>query len=167
MNIPLNIDWQQILLHLFNFVILAGGLYFILYKPVKNFMDKRSEYYKELDDKANSKLEDAQKLQKDYEERLSAVTQEISDKRRSAEERIKRYTDNETARANAEASRIVSDAKQKAEEESRKLMKSAQDEMLSISIAAARKISGESVNAEKGKELFEELLQKVGETNVQ
>ena len=25
MNIPLNIDWQQILLHLFNFSILAGG----------------------------------------------------------------------------------------------------------------------------------------------
>ena len=30
MNIPLNIDWQQILLHLMNFVILAGGLYFLL-----------------------------------------------------------------------------------------------------------------------------------------
>ena len=31
MNIPLNIDWQQILLHLLNFVILAGGLYLLLY----------------------------------------------------------------------------------------------------------------------------------------
>ena len=29
MNIPLNIDWQQILLHLLNFVILAGGLYLL------------------------------------------------------------------------------------------------------------------------------------------
>ena len=26
MGVPLNIDWQQILLHLFNFVLLAGGL---------------------------------------------------------------------------------------------------------------------------------------------
>ena len=25
MNIPLNIDWQQILLHFFNFSILVGG----------------------------------------------------------------------------------------------------------------------------------------------
>ena len=41
MNVPLNIDWQQILLHLFNFIILAGGLYLLLYKPVKNFMEKR------------------------------------------------------------------------------------------------------------------------------
>lgn len=36
MNIPLNIDWQQILLHLFNFAILVGGLYLLLYNPVKN-----------------------------------------------------------------------------------------------------------------------------------
>ena len=34
-NIPLNVDWQQILLHWMNFVILTGGLYFLLYKPVK------------------------------------------------------------------------------------------------------------------------------------
>ena len=49
MNIPLNIDWQQILLHLLNFVILAGGLYLLLYKPVKTFMEKRQQYYQEQD----------------------------------------------------------------------------------------------------------------------
>ena len=37
---PLNINWQQILLHLLNLVILAVGLYLILYKPVKKFMQK-------------------------------------------------------------------------------------------------------------------------------
>ena len=49
MNIPLNIDWQQILLHLFNFAILFAILYFLLYKPVKDFMAKREEYYKNMD----------------------------------------------------------------------------------------------------------------------
>ena len=42
MNLPLNIDLQQIFLHMLNFVILAGGLYFILYSPVKKFMDQRA-----------------------------------------------------------------------------------------------------------------------------
>ena len=41
MNLPLNIDFQQILLHLLNFVILAGGLYLLLYKPVNKFIKKR------------------------------------------------------------------------------------------------------------------------------
>ena len=44
---PLNIDWQQILLHLLNFLILFAGLYFILYKPVKKFMKKRADGYAE------------------------------------------------------------------------------------------------------------------------
>ena len=48
MNIPLNIDWQQILLHLFNFSILVGGLYLLLFKPVKNFMDKRTKHYQDM-----------------------------------------------------------------------------------------------------------------------
>lgn len=30
---PLNINFQQILLHMFNFSVLAFGLYMLLYKP--------------------------------------------------------------------------------------------------------------------------------------
>ena len=60
MNIPLNIDWQQILLHLLNFVILAGGLYLLLYKPVKAFMDKRTAYYRDQDAQAAKALADAE-----------------------------------------------------------------------------------------------------------
>ena len=59
MNIPLNVDWQQILLHLFNFAILAGGLYFLLFKPVKDFMDKRLAYYQGMEKEAADKLEQA------------------------------------------------------------------------------------------------------------
>ena len=40
MGIPLNIDWHQILLHLFNFLILVGGLYFLLYNPIRK--DRKS-----------------------------------------------------------------------------------------------------------------------------
>jgi len=37
---PLNINFQQILLHMFNFVILAFGLYMLLYKPVVGALRK-------------------------------------------------------------------------------------------------------------------------------
>ena len=50
MNIPLNIDWQQILLHFFNFSILVGGLYLLLFKPMKDFMAKREQHYQAIDD---------------------------------------------------------------------------------------------------------------------
>ena len=45
----LGIDWQQILLHVFNFIILAAGLTFILFKPVRKFMQydgkKQNRHY--------------------------------------------------------------------------------------------------------------------------
>ena len=40
---PLNIDWQQILLHALNLSLLVGGLYALLFKPVKRYLDARSE----------------------------------------------------------------------------------------------------------------------------
>ena len=61
MNIPLNIDIQQICLHLLNVAILTFGLYMLLYKPVKDFMEKREAYYRDMDDQANAKLAEAEK----------------------------------------------------------------------------------------------------------
>ena len=66
MNIPLNIDWQQILLHLFNFAILAGGLYLLLYRPVKDFMKKREEHYQSMDEAAERARADAAQLQEQW-----------------------------------------------------------------------------------------------------
>ena len=48
-GLPLNIEIQQIFLHMLNFVILAGGLYFLLYKPVCAFINKRTEYFANLE----------------------------------------------------------------------------------------------------------------------
>ena len=40
---PLNINFQQVFLHMLNFALLFGAMYFLLYKPVKKFMDSRSQ----------------------------------------------------------------------------------------------------------------------------
>ena len=48
---PLNIDFLQILLHMLNFVILAGGLTFLLFKPVNRFLDQRREQFAQAEKK--------------------------------------------------------------------------------------------------------------------
>ena len=74
MNLPLNIDIQQILLHMLNFVILFAVLYFLLYKPVKKFIDDREAEYKKAADEAKGKLEKADKA-------LSGLDAALADKR--------------------------------------------------------------------------------------
>ena len=74
MGIPLNIDWQQILLHVFNFVILVGGLYFLLYNPIRKFIAKREEHYRKLDEEANAKLASAKNTMRKRKRGLKALT---------------------------------------------------------------------------------------------
>ena len=73
----MNIDLQQIFLHLLNFTILLAGLYFLLYEPVKKFMNKRTAYYEDLDRQAKEKMEEARRVRRSYEERLMEAEEEI------------------------------------------------------------------------------------------
>ena len=81
---PLNIDWRQILLHLFNFCILAIALYFLLYKPVKNFMAKRSARYEEEAAESAKLKAEAEELKKQYSDKLTNADAEIEAKRSEA-----------------------------------------------------------------------------------
>ena len=76
MGVPLNIDWQQILLHMFNLIILTGGLYFLLYQPVTAFMKKRQEYYAGLEADAQAKLQEAEQKVREADETLSGMQAE-------------------------------------------------------------------------------------------
>ena len=82
MNIPLNIDWQQILLHLFNFVLLAGGLYLLLYRPVKDFMKKREDHYAQMAQEAEKDRQEARQMVQDYKEKLADIDQEFAGRNR-------------------------------------------------------------------------------------
>lgn len=64
---PLNINLQQILLHALNFVILFGAMYFLLYKPVKSFMDSRKAHYEKMDEDTKAMLAEAEKTKAGYE----------------------------------------------------------------------------------------------------
>ena len=83
MNIPLNIDWQQIILHLLNFAILAGGLYFLLYHPVRKFMDQREEHYRQMETEAQQRLDQAKATEEEYRQQLKqAYVPDIAGKER-------------------------------------------------------------------------------------
>lgn len=144
MGVPLNIDWQQILLHLFNFSILAGGLYLLLYKPVKNFMQKREDYYKKMDNSAKQKLSEAEEAKKEYSNRLLNIEAEgakikekaLKDAEVAAKEHIKD--------AEEEKKRIIAAAKETAEAERCKILNEANKEIEGIVSSAVDKLLSSS-----------------------
>ena len=140
MNIPLNIDWQQILLHLFNFAILAGGLYFLLYKPVKDFMAKRESYYQNMDNETKSKLKEAEELKVSYNRQLSDVAQEIAAKCTEAQKAIDASREEQLQQAREEAARIVETARVNSEQEHNKMLANVQKEISDLALTTTEKI---------------------------
>ena len=140
MTIPLNIDWQQILLHLLNFAILAGGLYLLLFKPVKAFMEKRESYYQNMDSEAKQKLQDAEALKDSYTRQLDSAAQEIAQKKADAQKAIEASRSEQLKAAKDEADRILQAARANTEREHDKMLRDAQKEMADLAVTAAEKL---------------------------
>ena len=137
---PLNIDWQQILLHLLNFVILTGGLYFLLYKPVKSFMAKRERHYKELHDSAEADRSEAAALRRAAQEKYDAIQDEIVHMRTRASDEVDAEKTRLLNEARAEARRILDTAGKTAEMRSQKALADSNEEIRAMALEAVQKL---------------------------
>ncbi len=70
---PLNIDLLQILLHMLNFVILAGGLTFLLFRPVNRFLEERAARFAAEEEKNRADAAENARLRAEYEEKTAAL----------------------------------------------------------------------------------------------
>lgn len=139
-NIPLNIDYQQIFLHLLNFVILFAVMYFLLYKPVKNFMDKRKEFYEDRENETAKNLKEAEDKKKAYTEKLEKAEEEINEYRVNAHKKVAEDNERSIRRAKEEADKIVKDARENAENERDRILESCNADIQSMVTDAAEKL---------------------------
>ena len=149
MNIPLNVDWQQILLHWMNLVILTGGLYLLLYKPVKQFMEKREAHYRELDEQAARKLEEAEALKASYQAKLDGAEEEIRQARAKAQAAVQQSVEEQKA----QAEQIIAKAHAEAASSRERMMRESQRELRELTVRAVKKLT---VKADM--DLFDQFL---------
>ena len=138
---PLNIDLQQILLHWMNLAILTGGLYFLLYKPVKAFMDKREEHYRSLDEEAAARLAEAERIKAECQDKLDKADEEIRQERARAQLSIQQSTEDQLAQAKEQARQIVTHAQTEAEHTRERVLQESQRELRKLAAQATRKLA--------------------------
>ena len=146
MNLPLNIDLQQVLLHLMNFTILLAILYFLLYKPVKAFSDKRTDEYKKADEEAKRLLAEAAAHEKEYADKLSFADEEIRQKKAEARKEMNDAAEAETKKAKLEAEKILQSAKVEAENRRARMLSDAKSELSDMVLEATEKIVEKSTS---------------------
>ena len=140
-GVPLNIDWQQILLHLFNFTILFGALYILLYKPVKDFMAKREAYYSDMDSRTTQALAEAESRQQEYEKKVSDLDAKIKEEKSQMSKEVEAERERRLGDAKSEAEKIVADAREEADREKNDIISSAQKEITGMVTEAVEKLA--------------------------
>ena len=140
-GVPLNIDWQQIMLHLFNFTILFGALYILLYKPVRDFMAGREGYYADMDSRANQALADAESSRQSYEDKVKAFEDEAREKKSNMSKEVEAERERRLAEAKTEAEKLVADARSEADREKKEIIESAQKEITEMVTEAMEKLT--------------------------
>ena len=156
-NLPLNINLTQIFLHLLNFLILFAILYFLLYKPVKNFMEKREKTYRDMDDEARDNLRVSEETKAQYESKMSEADSEISQMKQKSRQEIEKNRETQLAAVKDEAERIIRDAKSEATREKERILSEAQAEISEMVTDATEKLA---LKATAG-EAFDQFLDAV------
>lgn len=151
---PLNIDFQQIFLHLLNFTLLFAILYYLLYSPVKNFMAKRDEFYANMDKEANAHLESALHDKEEYAALMASADEEIHQEKEKVRKELDELYTRRVRQSEDEAAKILANARQDAEREKTNIIASAQSEISDMVTAATEKI----VLQASASEAFEQFL---------
>ena len=142
-GLPLNVDWQQILMHLCNFTILFGVLYILLYNPVKKFMDNREAQYAEMDKRANENLEAAEKCRQEYDEKLKDFHEEIKAEKSKLRDEMTEERNAQVAQAKEDARNIILKAQDEANKQKRDILESAQKDVVKLVTDAIEKLTPE------------------------
>ena len=140
-GLPLNVDWQQILLHLFNFTILFGALYILLYKPVKDFMAGREAHYAEMDQRAEQALAEAESGRAAYEKKAEEFEAEAREEKNKMNKEVEAERERRLSEAKGEAEKIVANARAEAEREKNEIISSAQKEITGMVTGAVEKLA--------------------------
>ncbi|MEF9877793.1 MAG: F0F1 ATP synthase subunit B [Clostridia bacterium] len=152
----------SILLHVVNAVILFVALYFLLVKPVRKFMQKRT-------DGIAAQLQSAADAQTQVEEQRKAMNDELAQAKKTAAETIQKSV----SQAQDQAEQVLREAQSDAEQriahtrtECEHMRQSAQEtmrgEVAGLGVALASKILQREINEADHRKLVDDFIEKVG-----
>lgn len=159
LKLDMNIIWS-----ILNLLILYFLMKKFLFKPVQNIIAQRQAQADEALNDANASKAQAEEARSRYEASVKEVeeskTEIVAQARRTAAAEYEKIVN----QANDQAKTIVEDAKTNAEHEKFKIIRSAENDIADMVVNAAGRLAGMGANATGQEKLYDEFLNKAGET---
>lgn len=154
------INLTDLLLHLANLILLYFVLRFLVYKPVKKFMDKRAATYQEQQEAYESAKQQAQVLEAEGEASLAAARKKSAELLQQAEAIAKQQAQQTVGEARQQAEEIISRAQRESEQHRKQAYRELQEDLSDLAVDIASRVVERNVAMDDDERLIDDFLKK-------
>lgn len=161
----LNINIWDILWTVINLLVFYFLLRKFLFRPVLNMLDRREQMIKDDFDKAKKAADEAEELKARYESELNNAHAEAAKIASTAKKRAEQDSAEIIADAREEAASMISDAQKTIERDRAAAVEQAKSEIADLAVMAASKVLEKNIDEESNVRFAEQVLAEVGADN--
>jgi F-type H+-transporting ATPase subunit b len=159
-----SIDWSLIM-QLGNLFILLALLKHFLFKPVQAILDKRQAQVSEIYQKAESAQQSAEEMKAEYTEKLAAAHSEATNILKNANQKAQQREEEILQDAQKKAAVMLQKADEDIAQEKKKAVNEIKNDLSGIAVDIASKVLEREISAEDHEALMEEFIKNVGDAS--
>lgn len=160
----LGLQFEVIFVLGISFIILVIVLNKVLFKPLMKHLDERSNEIKGNFDKIALDKKEIERLTEEYKTKLTQIEQEAYQKVQEAIKEGLKVKTEIISEAHAQSDNVLRKAKKEIEHEKEKALVELRNEMVSLSLAAARKVIEKEIDEQTHRKLVENFLDDLSKT---
>lgn len=158
--LPLGLNWEFLLSHMVNIVVLFFVLRFLLYKPIKKFMDNRENSYNQREQETANNERKAKEIKAKYEAKVKDAKIEADDIVLDSRKDANKRADEIIRQAKIEAGEIVDQARKDINEERTNAKVAMREEVADLAVGIATRVLEREVTTEDNKRIIDSFIDK-------
>jgi len=137
---------------------------YLLFNPVRDFLNKRKNMIKDTIEKANESQAEAEKLKAMYDGKIKNINKEADEIMSVANRKAKKREDEIIEAAKMEGASIIEHANIEAELEKQKVKDEVKREIVDVASAVAKKVVAANIDTSVQSNLVDETLKEIGDS---
>jgi len=154
----LGLNWQGLVWHAINFIVLLVLLRLVLYKPVVGMLDDRARRVRESMEQVDQARRAAEETEAQRKTMLEEANRHAVEARTRAEEQAKRIIAEAENRAKEEGSRILAQVQAQSEQERRQMLAEVRAEIADLVVSAVDRVTRHALDANAQRTLVQQFL---------
>jgi F-type H+-transporting ATPase subunit b len=154
----LGLNWQGLIWHAINFIVLLVLLRLVLYKPVVRMLDERAQRIRDSMQQADQARRAAEQAEADRQALLAETRHEAEQMRARADEQAKRIIADAGERAQEQANRIIAQAEAQSEQMRNQTMAEVRAQIADLIVVAVDRVTRNALDANAQRTLVQQFL---------